>query len=91
TPAASSPGPAAPITVASRASADSLSPSEVADPSAEAVVSLLFRGLVRDDEKGKSVLAVAQSIDTDDDLVFKVTLAPGWSFSNGERVTASSF
>lgn len=80
-----------PITVSSRPITPGLLPSEVVDPEATRVTALLFRGLVRLDPKGKTVLEAADRIETDDDRVFRVTLKEGWTFSNGEAVTATSF
>ncbi len=69
----------------------SYDPADTDDPYALRIAGLIQRGLYRFDAKGKGVLEVAESVETADDRVFTVTLAPGWRFSNGEAVTADSF
>lgn len=66
-------------------------PTDTTDPYTTRIASLLQRGLFRYDAKGKSVPEVAQTVETTDDRVYRVTLAEGWRFSNGEPVTADSF
>ncbi|MFM9370377.1 ABC transporter substrate-binding protein [Streptomyces sp. Da 82-17] len=56
------------------------------------VLDMVFRGLKRYDPKtGEAQDMVAEKIDTTDQQNFTVTLKPGWTFSNGEKVTAKSF
>ncbi|MEL4163797.1 ABC transporter substrate-binding protein [Corynebacterium bovis] len=56
------------------------------------VLSTLFRGLIRYAPDGTPRLAVAESITPNDDATrFDIRLRPGWTFSNGEPVTADSF
>ncbi|MGW2820551.1 peptide ABC transporter substrate-binding protein [Streptomyces sp. NPDC001443] len=56
------------------------------------VLDMIFRGLKRyNPETGAAEDMLAQKIDTPDSQNFTVTLKPGWKFSNGEAVTASSF
>jgi oligopeptide transport system substrate-binding protein len=56
------------------------------------VLDMIFRGLKKYDPKtGAARDWIAQSITTDDQRNFTVTLKPGWRFSNGEPVTAHSF
>ncbi|MFE3497270.1 ABC transporter substrate-binding protein [Streptomyces sp. NPDC059175] len=56
------------------------------------VLDMIFRGLVRYDPKsGEAENMLAESIDTADSTVFTITLKDGWTFSNGEPVTAKSF
>ncbi|RII15852.1 Oligopeptide-binding protein OppA precursor [Streptomyces sp. YIM 130001] len=56
------------------------------------VLDMIFRGLVRYDPKtGEAQNMVAEKIDTKDSQNFTVTLKDGWTFSNGEKVTAKSF
>ncbi|MFD9797190.1 ABC transporter substrate-binding protein [Streptomyces sp. NPDC059070] len=56
------------------------------------VLDMLFRGLVRYDPKtGAAKNMVAEKIDTTDSTNFTVTVKDGWTFSNGEKVTAKSF
>ncbi|MER5597618.1 ABC transporter substrate-binding protein [Streptomyces sp. NPDC002265] len=56
------------------------------------VLDMIFRGLKRyNPETGAAEDMLAAKIDTPDSQNFTITLKPGWKFSNGEAVTASSF
>ncbi|MEU9979769.1 ABC transporter substrate-binding protein [Streptomyces sp. NPDC050856] len=56
------------------------------------VLDMLFRGLKRYDPRtGEARDMVAERIETTDSRNFTVTLKDGWTFSNGEKVTARSF
>ncbi|KUN85207.1 peptide ABC transporter substrate-binding protein [Streptomyces griseoruber] len=56
------------------------------------VLDMIFRGLKRyDPETAQAQNMLAQSIETPDSQNFTVTLKDGWTFSNGEKVTARSF
>ncbi|MGW0561993.1 peptide ABC transporter substrate-binding protein [Streptomyces sp. NPDC003016] len=56
------------------------------------VLDMLFRGLKRYDPKtGEAEDWLAERIDTTDSQNFTVTVKDGWTFSNGEKVTARSF
>ncbi|MFF5854926.1 ABC transporter substrate-binding protein [Streptomyces sp. NPDC012751] len=56
------------------------------------VLDMLFRGLKKYDPRtGKAQNWLARSIETRDSRNFTVRLKTGWTFSNGERVTARSF
>ncbi|WP_455358651.1 peptide ABC transporter substrate-binding protein [Streptomyces sp. SYSU K21746] len=56
------------------------------------VLDMIFRGLKEYDPRtGEAVNMVAESIETTDSQNFTVTLKDGWTFSNGEKVTAQSF
>ncbi|MCQ0001978.1 MULTISPECIES: peptide ABC transporter substrate-binding protein [Streptomyces] len=56
------------------------------------VLDMVFRGLKRyDPETGEAQDMVAERIETTDSQNFTVTLKDGWTFSNGEKVTARSF
>ncbi|MFI9614752.1 ABC transporter substrate-binding protein [Streptomyces sp. NPDC052023] len=56
------------------------------------VLDMIFRGLKRyDPVSGKAEDMLAQSIETTDSRNFTVTVKDGWTFSNGEKVTARSF
>ncbi|HUP99455.1 MAG TPA: ABC transporter substrate-binding protein, partial [Aeromicrobium sp.] len=52
---------------------------------------LLFRGLIDYDSDGKPRNQVADSIESADGQNYTVKLKDGWTFTNGEKVTASSF
>ncbi|HEY8982591.1 MAG TPA: ABC transporter substrate-binding protein [Streptomyces sp.] len=56
------------------------------------VLDMTFRGLKRyDPETGKANDMLADKIETSDSQNFTVTVKDGWTFSNGEKVTAKSF
>ncbi len=55
------------------------------------IVDQLFAGLVYYDVDGTPVNEVAKSIDTDDSQTYTITIADGWTFTNGDPVTSSSF
>ncbi|MFJ6747075.1 MULTISPECIES: ABC transporter substrate-binding protein [unclassified Streptomyces] len=56
------------------------------------VLEMLFRGLKRYDPKtGAAENVIADKIETTDSKNYTVTLKSGWTFSNGEKVTAKSF
>ncbi|MGV9990467.1 peptide ABC transporter substrate-binding protein [Streptomyces sp. NPDC003374] len=56
------------------------------------VLDMIFRGLKRYDPRtGKATNMLAQSIETTDSRTFAITVKDGWTFSNGEPVTAKSF
>ncbi|GFG74153.1 peptide ABC transporter substrate-binding protein [Mycobacterium botniense] len=55
------------------------------------IIDRLFAGLVSYDANGTPALEVARAIETTDNINYRITLKPGWTFSNGEPVTAKSF
>ncbi|MFD3974266.1 ABC transporter substrate-binding protein [Streptomyces cyaneofuscatus] len=56
------------------------------------VLDMVFRGLIRYDPKtGEAQNMLAESIDSSDAQNFTIKLKGGWTFSNGEKVTAKSF
>src|SRR3954451_3750291 len=56
------------------------------------VLDMIFRGLKRYDPKtGAAQDMLAEKIDTSDSRNFTITVKDGWTFSNGEKVTAKSF
>jgi peptide/nickel transport system substrate-binding protein/oligopeptide transport system substrate-binding protein len=56
------------------------------------VLSMIFRGLKEYDPKtGEATDMLAEKIETTDSTNFTITLKNGWTFSNGEKVTAKSF
>ncbi|GGZ42336.1 peptide ABC transporter substrate-binding protein [Streptomyces inusitatus] len=56
------------------------------------VLDMVFRGLKRYDPKtGEAKDMLAEKIDTSDSVNFAITVKDGWTFSNGEKVTARSF
>jgi oligopeptide transport system substrate-binding protein len=55
------------------------------------ILDRLFAGLVSYDAAGKPSPEVAQSIETTDNINYRITLKPGWKFTDGSPVTAHSF
>jgi oligopeptide transport system substrate-binding protein len=55
------------------------------------IVDRLFAGLMSYDVTGKPSLEVANSIETTDNIRYRITLKPGWKFTDGSPVTAQSF
>ncbi|MFF4487267.1 ABC transporter substrate-binding protein [Streptomyces sp. NPDC001544] len=56
------------------------------------VLDMIFRGLKKYDPKtGAAQDMLAERIDTSDSQNFTITVKDGWTFSNGEKVTAKSF
>ncbi|MEU9863311.1 ABC transporter substrate-binding protein [Streptomyces sp. NPDC047971] len=56
------------------------------------VLSMIFRGLKQYDPKtGEAKNMLAENIETTDSTNFTITLKDGWTFSNGQAVTANSF
>lgn len=56
------------------------------------VLDMVFRGLKRYNPKNaKAENMLAEKIETTDSTNFKITVKSGWTFSNGEKVTAKSF
>lgn len=55
------------------------------------ILTNVFSGLVSYDAEGESVNEVAESIETEDSQHYTITLAEGWTFHDGEPVTAQSF
>ncbi|MEU6663321.1 ABC transporter substrate-binding protein [Streptomyces sp. NPDC046821] len=56
------------------------------------VLDMIFRGLVRYNPKtGAAENMLADKIETTDSVNFNITVKDGWTFSNGEKVTAQSF
>ncbi|WP_055698821.1 MULTISPECIES: peptide ABC transporter substrate-binding protein [Streptomyces] len=56
------------------------------------ILDMVFRGLKRYDPKtGEAKDMLAESIKTEDAQNFTVEVKDGWTFSNGEKVTAKSF
>lgn len=68
-----------------------LIPTNTNDSNGGRIVDRLFAGLMSYDAKGTPALEVAESIETDDDVNYRIRLKPGWTFSDGSPVTAHSF
>jgi len=68
-----------------------LIPTNTNDSNGGRIIDRLFAGLMSYDDKGTPALEVARSIETTDDVNYRITLKPGWTFSDGSAVTAHSF
>ena len=55
------------------------------------ILDLIFAGLVSYGADGSAHNEVAESIETEDAQTYTITLKDGWTFTNGEPVTAKSF
>ncbi|GGL77675.1 peptide ABC transporter substrate-binding protein [Streptomyces fumigatiscleroticus] len=69
-----------------------LEPADTNEVQGGKVLDMIFRGLKRyDPETGEAKNMLAERIETRDSRNFTVTVRDGWTFSNGEKVTARSF
>jgi oligopeptide transport system substrate-binding protein len=68
-----------------------LVPTNTNDSNGGRIIDRLFAGLMSYDAKGRPELEVAESIETSDGINYRITLKPGWTFSDGTPVTAHSF
>ncbi|MFJ3303126.1 ABC transporter substrate-binding protein [Streptomyces sp. NPDC086549] len=69
-----------------------LEPSNTNEVQGGKVLDMIFRGLKRYDPKtAEAQNMLAEKIDTPDSQNFTITIKGGWTFSNGEKVTAKSF
>ncbi|MEU6526878.1 ABC transporter substrate-binding protein [Streptomyces sp. NPDC046924] len=69
-----------------------LEPSNTNEVQGGKVLDMIFRGLKRyDPETGAAQDMLAEKIETSDSQNFTITVKDGWTFSNGEKVTAKSF
>ncbi|MEU7395445.1 peptide ABC transporter substrate-binding protein [Streptomyces albogriseolus] len=69
-----------------------LEPSNTNEVQGGKVLDMIFRGLKRyHPETGEAQDMLAEKIETTDSQNFTITVKDGWTFSNGEKVTAQSF
>lgn len=68
-----------------------LIPANTNDSNGGRIVDRLFAGLMAYDAAGRPSLEVAQSIETTDNVNYRITLQRGWKFTDGSPVTARSF
>lgn len=68
-----------------------LIPTGTNDSNGGRILDRLFAGLVSYDAAGKPSPEVAQSIETTDNVNYRILLKPGWKFTDGSPVTAHSF
>jgi oligopeptide transport system substrate-binding protein len=69
----------------------SLIPTNTSEFNGARILDRLFAGLMSYDAKGAVALEVAQSIETTDNINYRIILKRGWTFSDGSAVTARSF
>ncbi|MEH0472640.1 ABC transporter substrate-binding protein [Streptomyces sp. B21-097] len=70
---------------------NSLVPTNTYETEGGQVINALFTGLTKLDASNKVVNAMAESIDSKDNKVWTIKLKSGYTFHNGEKVTAQSF
>jgi oligopeptide transport system substrate-binding protein len=68
-----------------------LIPTSTNDSNGGRIIDRLFAGLVSYDAAGNPSKEVAQSIETTDNVSYRIVLRPGWKFTDGSPVTAHSF
>ncbi len=68
-----------------------LIPTGTNDSNGGRIIDRLFAGLLSYDAHGTPSNEVARSIDTIDNVNYRITLKPGWTFTDGSPVTAHSF
>ncbi|MCV7102996.1 peptide ABC transporter substrate-binding protein [Mycobacterium palustre] len=68
-----------------------LVPTSTNDSNGGRILDRLFAGLVSYDAAGNTANEVAQSIETTDNVNYRIVLKPGWRFTDGSPVTAHSF
>lgn len=68
-----------------------LIPTGTNDSQGGRILDRLFAGLMSYDAAGHPSPEVAESIETTDNVNYRVTLKPGWTFTDGSPVTAHSF
>lgn len=68
-----------------------LQPANAKESNGSKVIRAVFSQLVDFDEKGEIVYDNAESIKSEDNKTWTVTLKDGWKFHDGEAVTAKSF
>jgi oligopeptide transport system substrate-binding protein len=79
------------VSFASGEPQNDLVPSNTQETYGHDVLKTLFTPLVGYTSDGKIKMENAESITTTDSKVFTVKLKPGWTFSNGEKVTSKSY
>ena len=68
-----------------------LIPTGTNDSNGGRILDRLFAGLMSYDAAGNPSPEVAQAIETSDNVNYRITLKPGWKFTDGSPVTAHSF
>jgi oligopeptide transport system substrate-binding protein len=70
---------------------NSLVPTNTYETEGGQVINALFTGLTKLDADNKVVNAMAESVESKDNKVWTIKLKSGYTFHNGEKVTAQSF
>src|ERR1700741_841433 len=68
-----------------------LIPTSTNDSNGGRIIDRLFAGLMSYDTAGNPSEEVAKSIETTDNVNYRIVLKPGWKFTDGSPVTAHSF
>jgi oligopeptide transport system substrate-binding protein len=68
-----------------------LVPTSTNDSNGGRIIDRLFAGLMSYDAAGNPSEEVARSIETTDNVNYRIALKPGWRFTDGSPVTAHSF
>ncbi len=68
-----------------------LVPAATNDGNGGRIIDRIFAGLLSYDDHGRPANEVARSIETTDNLTYRIALKPGWTFTDGSPVTAHSF
>ncbi|OBK31058.1 ABC transporter substrate-binding protein [Mycobacterium asiaticum] len=68
-----------------------LIPTGTNDSNGGRILDRLFAGLMSYDAAGRASPEVAQSIESTDNINYRIVLKPGWKFTDGSPVTAHSF
>src|SRR6201993_5449309 len=68
-----------------------LIPTSTNDSNGGRILDRLFAGLMSYDAAGNPSEEVAQSIETTDNVNYRIILKPGWKFTDGSPVNAHSF
>jgi len=71
--------------------ANPLIPTSTNDSNGGRIIDRLFAGLMSYDAAGQPAQEVARSIETTDNVNYRITLKPGWTFTDGSAVTAHSY
>ncbi|NUR88444.1 MAG: ABC transporter substrate-binding protein [Nonomuraea sp.] len=66
-------------------------PSDTTESEGSEVLAAVFDPLVRYDENKQAVEEAAESITTEDNKVWTIKLKPGYTWQNGEKVTAQNY
>ncbi|PZR55071.1 ABC transporter substrate-binding protein [Xylanimonas oleitrophica] len=79
------------VTVSGTEPQNPLVPTNTNEVGGGLVVTQIFSGLVYYGADGSHHNEIAESIESDDDQTWTITIADGWKFSDGSPVTANSF